>query len=252
MTSQFRFAGPLALLCAAGLSAGLAAQSSRPAVTRAVPLEIVCGAQASLSAPNQTLRVIGGLERSKRLFATGESILVNAGSTQGLRVGQRFYVRRVIQDRFAQRTMEVQPRSIHTSGWVTIDEVQADVSTASVTEACDGVAEGDYLDPMIVPEVVKPSDGGAPDFTRPALVILGDDRRQLGGQGSLMVIDRGTDHGLRPGQRLTIYRETADGAGPIVRTGDAFIVSTQPDTSLMRILKSREPIQVGDKVAIHR
>jgi hypothetical protein len=67
-----------------------------------------------------------------------------------------------------------------------------------------------------------------------------------------MVIDRGTDHGVRTGQRLTLFRPATEANGPVVTIGDAFVVSTQPETSLIRIQKSREAIHVGDLVAIHR
>jgi hypothetical protein len=67
-----------------------------------------------------------------------------------------------------------------------------------------------------------------------------------------MVIDRGTDHGVRPGQRLTLFRPAAEANGPVVTLGEAFVASSQPETSLIRIQKSREAIQVGDLVAIHR
>ena len=179
-------------------------------------------------------------------------MLVNAGTSQGLRTGQHFYIRRVVSDRFALRPVESQAVSVHTAGWLTIVETQADVSVATVGETCDGVAEGDYLEPLVLPPAAADLGTGEPDYARPGHVILGDDRRQLGTTDSLMVIDRGSDHGLRPGQRLTLFRETLDGRGPVMKIGDATVVSTQPETSLMRIGATREEIQVGDLVAVHR
>ena len=232
--------------------AGLAAQVKRPLQTRSIPLEIVCGPAATLVAPDAAIAVTGGTERRKKMFGPGETILINAGTGKGLRAGQHFFVRRVVQDRHAEQTAEIQPKSIHTAGWVTIVETQADVSVANVEEACDGVQEGDYLEPLVLPEPTAAVPEGVPDFTRPGQVILGDDRRQLGATGSLMVVDRGTDHGVRSGQRLSIFRSTGDGTGPVVTIGEAIVVSTQAESSLMRIQKSREAIQVGDKIAIYR
>jgi hypothetical protein len=232
--------------------AGLGAQAKRPQQTRSIPLEIVCGPAATLVPPAATMKVIGGTERRKLMFGTGETILVNAGTAKGLRAGQHFFVRRVVQDRHAEPTAEIQPKSIHTAGWVTIVETQGDVSVANVEEACDGVQEGDYLEPLVLPDAAAVVPAGVPDFARPGQVILGDDRRQLGATGSLMVIDRGTDHGVSSGQRLTIFRTTVDGTGPVVTIGEAVVVSTQAESALMRIQKSREAIQVGDKIALHR
>ena len=234
-------------------SAGLSAQAARPELTRGVPLELICGPQAALTAPSQAMKVTGGMEPAKSLFGTGDTLLINAGTAQGVKAGQHFYVRRVIKDRFTVKTTEAAPHSIHTAGWVTILEAKTDVSVARVSEACDGVLQGDYLEPLVLPPAATATPATEPDYSRPARVMLGDDRRQLGGEGTLMVIDRGSDHGLKPGQRLTIFRRTGEAAdAPIVKLGDAVVASTQHETSMMRIEKVREPIQVGDLVAIHR
>lgn len=249
-----RFLGGLLTVVLAALpgSPGTA-QSRRPLATRGVSTDLVCGPQASLTAPSTAIRVAGGAERAKTLFAPGDVVIINAGSAQGLQAGQRFYARRVIEDRFTVKTTEKPPFSIHTAGWLTIVDVQATTSTATISEACDGVVEGDYLAPFVLPPPAGDVAAGEPDFERPARLILADDRRQVGGgDGSLMVIDRGSDHGLRAGQRLTIFRRTLDGAGPVATIGRAVVVSTQFETSTIRVDASREAVQVGDLVAIHR
>jgi hypothetical protein len=253
MTLAHRLTGSMFAILILG-SGITAAQTARPAATRAVPVELVCGPQATLTAPVRTMRIVGsGSERAKSLFAPGDVVIINAGTDQGIKAGQQFFVRRVIEDRFTVRTTEKQPYSIHTAGWITVLEAKTDVATATVSEACDGIVEGDYLEPLVLPAPAPATLAGMPDFARPARVILADDHRQLGaGGGSLMVIDRGSDHGLRPGQRLTVFRRTQDAGSPIMWIGDAVVTSTQPETSLMKIGKSREAIQVGDLVAIHR
>jgi hypothetical protein len=250
--SQNRTHPILAALSIVALGAVLTAQERRPAETRHVPIDLVCAPQAAVAVPAQTLRIVGGAEPSKSLFAAGETVYVNAGTEQGVRPGQHYFARRVINDRFAVRTTEAEPRSIHTGGWVTIVEAEANVSTAKVSESCDGVIEGDYLEPLVLSPVAAPADAGAPDFDRPGQLILADDRRHLGGEGSLLLLDRGSVHGLRPGQRLTIFRRALDGAGPVVTIGAAFVATADAETSLVRIESSREPVQVGDLVAIHR
>lgn len=235
------------------LTAGVAAQAQRPAETRSVPVDLLCAPLASFTEPSKTLRIVSGTEPPRALFAAGETVIVNAGAEQGVKAGQKFFVRRVTEDRFTLQTTEKAPRSIHTAGWITIVDVQANVSTAKVSEACDGVMEGDYLEPLVLPAIARASADGEPDFARPARIILADDRRQLGaGDGSLMVMDRGSDHGLRPGQRLTLFRQPSNGEGSVVTIGEAFVALTQAETSLIRIQKSSEAIEVGALIAIHR
>lgn len=242
----------LGLGLVACLGAALAAQAPRPLPSRSTPLDVLCGPQASLSLPAQTVRVLGGIERTKQLFAPGETVIIGAGAAQGLEAGQHFFVRRAIEDRFAVKTSDSPILSIQTAGWLTVVDAQAEVATGRIVEACDGILEGDYLEPFVLPAPAGALDAGKPDFASPAQVILGSERRQLAAAGGLMVIDRGTDHGIRPGQRLTVFRTTLDGAGPVTSIADAVVVSTQPETSLIRIEKSSDAVQVGDKVAIHR
>jgi hypothetical protein len=136
---------------------------------------------------------------------------------------------------------------------VTILDTLEDTSVAVISEACDAVLIDDYLEPFVVPDPAPaPPVVSQPDYARPARVILGDERRQLGGEGTIMVMDRGSDHGLRIGQPLTVFRQTLEGRGPNQILGDAVVVEVHPETSLIRILRSREAIEVTDLVAIHR
>jgi hypothetical protein len=227
---------------------------------------MACAPMSLPAPPNRALRVLGSYQRGRLLFDPNDALIVNAGANQGIRQGQEYYVRRVVHDRFTQWTLGYQPISIHTAGWVRIVDVQPDVSVAAVTHACDGVMYGDYLEPFVDP-VLPPDAGvsGQPDFEHPARIALGDERRQTGAPGSLMVLDRGSDSGLSPGQTLTIYRSPAQptpmmsyygptlpGRGASLRVGTARVLSVQARTALIRIESSREAVYIGDFAAVHR
>jgi hypothetical protein len=233
-------------------SALTASAQERPLATPSVPADQLCGAQVARAVPSSAMTIAGGAERTKQLFSPGDAVMITGGSAQGVRAGQRFVVRRIVEDRFAHPTLGEQPRSVHTAGWITIVETQTDISIGKITEACDGINEGDYLEPLVIPTASADLVGGEPDYARPARLVLGDERRQIGGAGSLLVMDRGTDHGLRAGQRLTVFRPTLEGKGPVAKVGDAVIVTTYPETSLIRIIASRDAVYVGDLIAIHR
>lgn len=240
---------------AVALPIGASAQSitSRPAAAISIPLEQLCGAGAELTKPAMKIRIVAGSERTKVGYAPNEYVVINAGTSQGIRPGQRYLVRRVIDDQFAVEAIGEKSYSIHTSGWVTIVDAQAETAIAVISEACDAVVIDDYLEPFVIPgPPPAPPTVTQPDWARPARVILGDERRQLAGEGNLMVMDRGSDHGLRIGQPLTIFRQTLNGKGPNQTLGDALVVEIHPETSLIRIVRSREAIEVGDLIAIHR
>ena len=205
------------LLTALALPTLASAQAKRPLATRSVSIDLLCGAQASLVAPARSVRILGGSEPMKSMFAPGDTVTIGAGTRQGVAVGQHYFVRRVVEDRFTVRTTEKQPYSIHTAGWVTVTEASDDSAAARVSEACDGIVVGDYLEPLVLPPPPATLPVGEPDFSYPARIILGDERRQLGsGGGSLMVIDRVPTTACAPASdsRSTAPRPTAQGGSP--------------------------------------
>ncbi len=215
--------------------------------------ELACGARATGTPPDMSIRVGAGREHGKGLFGPGETLIINAGTGLGMKVGQEYYVRRVVPDRFVVPAGDNMNRSsIHTAAWVRIVDATADSAIAEIVKACDAIEQGDYLEPFVKPVVPEATRDGEPDFANPGHIVLGDERRQMGARGDLMVVDRGSDHGLHAGQRLTIFRTTGGGTGPIARFAEATALVVHPDTSVIRIDKTSDAVTVGDLVAIHR
>jgi hypothetical protein len=234
-----------------------AAGAQEPAIRMAArdfQSELACGARAAAEVPTGVARLGAGREHGKALFGPGDPIIVQGGAAQGLKVGQEYFVRRVTDDRFTELGSDRVPTiSIHTAGWIRIVEVGPEAAIATVTRACGAMQQGDFLEPFVLPTVPgAAAQAGEPDYANPGRLLLGDDRRQMGASGDLMVFDRGSDHGLRNGQRLTIFRQTAEGLGPVVRVGEATAMVVSPETTVVRIEKSTDAIYVGDLVAIHR
>ena len=215
--------------------------------------QISCAPMSLPAPPVAALRVVGGYVHGRIMFGPGDGLIVNAGTAQGIQLGQRYFVRRHVHDMFTPASADFVPISIHTAGWVTIVEAKEKLSVATVTHACEGIVEGDYLEPYVDPVVPAAiTDGGAPDFEHPGRIVMGDDRRQSGAEGFLMLINRGSDHGVRAGQAITLFRETYNRQGPIIDVGRASVVSVRPQTSLVRIDSSHAAVYIGDLAAIHR
>lgn len=254
--SRNRLSRVLALVAASALAAPLAAAPKQSPAGRPAPrdpaIEVACGPQAVVAPPVAAMRIIMGEVHGRTVFGPGDVVVVNAGRAHGLEAGQEFFVRRANKDDFLETPADATPVfSIRTAGWLRLEDVGREVATARVLHACDGIGEGDYLEPFALPIVPAPVVGGEPDFTDPARVMMGDERRQVGAAGSFMVLDRGSDHQLQPGQRLTVFRPTLEG-GPVRRVAEATLVSVRPQTSLLRIDTSRDAVYVGDSVAIHK
>jgi len=63
----------------------------------------------------------------------------------------------------------------------------------------------------------------------------------------VVFIEGGEDRGFTPGDLFTIYRLNRDGLPPVV-LGEAAILSVHQRTSLAKIIESRYPIFVGDRL----
>ena len=255
MTLNLRSITRIVLVAAAAaLPAAAAAQAVVGRVAaRDYAAELACSAQATTLPPENAVRIGEGREHGKSLFGPGDAVVIKGGTSQGIKSGQDYFVRRVVRDRFAREGSDhVKNYSIHTAGWIHIEDAQADTAIATVVKACDGIMEGDYLAPYVTPAVPPEALGGEPDYSDPAHLVIGDDRRQMGGTGDLMVVDRGSDHGIKAGQRFTIFRQTAGGSGPIAKIGEAIAMVVNPETSVVRIEKVIDAVVVGDLVAILR
>ncbi len=242
------------LVCAAAAGAQIV-PSSRAGLPRTGELDIACGPRAVNGLPTPGLTVLGSQQGTKGLIAPYHGLVVNGGSNQGLKAGQEYWVRRVIppMDRGRTKWTEGQPIGIHTAGWVRIVRVEADRAVADSVYACDGYEIGDYLEPYSPPSAdPKVIPGGEPDYENPGMVLFGDERRAMSAGTSMMVIDKGSDHGVKAGQQLTVYRRSLNGDGPIHSVARGTAIAVSPESAMVRLDGARDAVYAGDLVALHR
>ena len=244
--------GALFVTMVAGVAGTAGAQQPAAGLLNGLSRELACAPASPLVRPSTTLAVVGGREPYKTLFGVGDAVVVRGGTAQGLKVGDEFFVRRVVDDKLTESRPGTYPISIHAAGTVQVVEAQTDASIAVVTFSCDNVTQGDYLERFERPVTPAATVGTAPDYAHPGRLILGAERRQMASVGNFMVVDRGSDHGLRPGQQITIFRRIMPEGGPVSTVGQATVYSVQPESSVIRIEKSIDAVYVGDLVAIHR
>jgi len=214
--------------------------------------QISCAPLGLPAPPLAGLRVLGGYVHGRLMFGPGDGVIVNAGTIQGVQRGQMYFVRRPITDPLVVPPKVGALYGVHTAGWVTIVDVKDAMAIATVTHACEGLQIGDYLEPYVEPVLPEPALGGKPDFEHPGRILMADSLRQMGYPGLVMLMNRGTEDGIRAGQTLTIYRETLNGQGPIIDLGRGTVLTVNPRSALMRIDSSHEAVYVGDLLAIHR
>src|SRR5262245_55165809 len=112
-----RFFLILALL--AGLVATPAAQRGPAPASARLPADVIalaCAPRAAFEITDHPLRVTGGQDSvERRTFAPGDLVTINAGTNNGMEVGQEFFVRRV-QLNARARPSAANPANIRTAG----------------------------------------------------------------------------------------------------------------------------------------
>ena len=139
-------------------------------------------------------------------------------------------------------------------GQVRLLSVQAESAIGEIVQSCSFIRVGSMLKPF-EPEPVpskrkKPSRPPSHPASRDALsaaasIIYAKDGLVVLGRDHVVFIDQGEDHGLSPGDIMTVYRVPAQGAPPLL-LGELALLSVRQTTSAAKLVESRHPIYVGD------
>jgi hypothetical protein len=220
-------------------------------ITKSVPEhdpDSICG-PAKLSGTPESFGTI----RSRRsaangLYAKGDELVIDGGALTGMEVGRNFVVRRTFR-------IDWDPREEigeHTAGLVQIVAVDEYTSVAVVIYACDEMKPGDRLASFHPEPFRAPAPAGTPDYRNAARILFPDIGHLLGAPRGLLVIDRGTDAGVRAGQRLTLFRRRLAGGGTPSPVGDAVVVAVRSDSATIRVEQISDAVFFGDLAALHR
>jgi hypothetical protein len=250
---MIQFVRPAAVLTALLASTVPAAAQRGPSPAQtgltADILALACAPGSRFEPPDTPLRVTGGQDAfSRRNYAPGDLVTVNAGAMNGITVGQEFFVRRMQESRFRQSPAD--PVVVRTAGWLRIYAVDDTMSLATVTHACDSIEVGDFLEPFALPQpVVANAEKPAPERDHYARVMAGSDRRSIFGRGDFFTINRGSSEGLRVGAQFVIYRDKHEATNFLYELGEAVAVNVGPQVSTLEVTLARDALQEGDYVA---
>jgi hypothetical protein len=248
-----RFARRAAVLTALLASTvPLVAQRGPAAAQSSVPADILalaCAPVARYGHPDTPLTVTGGQDSVvRRIYAPGDLVTINAGATNGISVGQEFFVRRITENRL--RDSPKDPSIVRTAGWLRVYAVEDTMSLATVTHACDSIEVGDYLEPFTLPDAVVPNpDKPKAERDHYARVLPGTDQRNLFGRGDFFTINRGSDEGVKVGAQFVVYRDKKEAKNFLFELGEAVAVSVGPQLSTLQVTLSRDGFVQGDLVA---
>jgi hypothetical protein len=232
-----------------------AQRAPAPSSVRLPPevLSLACAPSLTFVDPAMPLRITGSQDSFVRYsFAPGDLVTINAGTDNGIEVGQEYYTRRT--QRAERRPIDRDnPTTIRTTGWIRIYAVDTQMSLATVTHACDSIDLGDFLEPFVLPQVPVPDQTFArAQRSNYGRILIGADRRRSFARGDYFIVDRGSDHGVTVGARFVVYRDKRLAENFLYDLGEAVAVDVHPENSTLQALVARDAFRDGDYVAIRK
>jgi hypothetical protein len=211
-------------------ASGAATPTPLPA---ALETELNCAGYIQYAPNYSGFEVVGAeQEQEKNTFSTSDLVFINAGSQQGVRIGQEFQVVRPRGQFTTKLTRKSGWLGVYTQeiGRLRVTVVKERMSVAQVTNSCELILLGDLL--RSVPGRVSPPAGDTGDidrFTDPTgkqngRIVLAREAREMLSRHQIVYIDLGTEDNLKEGDRLTVYRPA--GTGNITRFRDEEVTPT--------------------------
>jgi len=240
------------VLGAAMPSAAQRAPTPEPTNLPPEVLSLACAPTLTFEEPATPVRVTGSQNSSiHQNFAPGDLITINAGTDNGIEVGQLYYTRRLVPRERQRSIGRDNPATIQTTGWLRIYAVDNTMSLATISYPCDAIHLYDYLEPFVLPTLPTVStDRVSPQRGNYGRVMVGNDNRRSFAKGDYFVVDRGSDHGVTPGSRFMIYRDNLTWGNFLFELGEAVAVDVGPESSTLQATMSRDAFLVGDYVAL--
>jgi hypothetical protein len=237
------------------------------------------------------LYVISGEDSSYRLtYSYGDTIYINAGSEQGVKVGDLFDVIRPVADPMPEtawfKYQNMLTKAMGTRyadiGRLRVVHADAKTSTVEVVLGCDLVERGDTILPFVArpaPQFhdVKLDPYAPPSGKKTAMVVTSKDYHALNSAGNIVYINLGSDQGVKIGDYFRVFRyqgsrnetmyqekDTAFklfgfGSAPIAyewnnipRTivGEGIVVRMGPNSSTVLLTDSVRGVYSGDYVEL--
>jgi hypothetical protein len=280
-----------------GLSIGLSLSASGLALAQQASTNtptqknLYCSGVITDKPVSDKLYVITGEDSSYKLaYGFGDTIYINAGTEEGVKVGDLFDVIRPVTDPMSQTTwfkyQNMLTKAMGTRyadiGRLRVVHVDAKTSTAEVALGCDLVQRGDTVQPFVArpaPQFhdVKLDPYAAPSGKKTAMVVTSKDYNALNAAGNIVYVNLGSDQGVNIGDYFRVFRYQGSrneavyqekdsafkvegfGSTPVAYewnnipreiVGEGIVLRTGPNASTVLLTDSRRGIYSGDYVEL--
>ncbi len=182
--------------------------------------DLYCAGYVQYAPASVSPEIVGGeQEQEQRIYAEGDVIFINAGSDQGVRVGQEYQVVRPRGRMSSKFTTKKGYLGVYMLelGQIRVTNVKERVSVAVITHSCETILLGDLLRqpnnrvaPLERQEVVLDRFAD-PTGKQRGRIIMARDLREAPTKDDIVYIDLGAEDNVKAGDYLTIYRPAGTG-----------------------------------------
>jgi hypothetical protein len=180
---------------------------------------VYCSNFVTSEAGGDTRLISGEESNSKIIFTLRDYVFISKGSSQGVHVGDRYSVYRAEKDavdvqwfKWQTKLMKAMGTYYEDVGQLKVVNVQANISTAEVTFACNYLQRGDFIRPWA--ERPSPPFKAAEQFDRFApvsgksvgMIVVGKEFSQTYGKLNTVYVNLGTNQGVKIGDYMRVFR----------------------------------------------
>ena len=212
---------------------------------------------------NGAFQITGKKDDGKSILGDGDTVYLNAGDAQGVRQGDRFVIIQTVQAKLKHpETGKAMGDVLEQVGILRVDHVTPNGAVAVIERSMDTVEVGDHITRFTEPSDIKlelRKDTDEPVKLQDPLaeIVYTRDDHKLNGFSTQVVVDRGSNDGLKVGDILLLSRTNNwPGAGGEKKDsehfahylGQAMVIRADAATATCRVLRASQEVLVGDKM----
>ncbi|MBI4378854.1 MAG: LysM peptidoglycan-binding domain-containing protein [Nitrospinae bacterium] len=196
---------------------------------------------------------------SKTIFGMGDTVYINTGKKDGIKIGDKFTIYKPIRSIIHPITKNDMGLLIEILGELEIKETLNESSTADIIESYSVIELGDKLkesEGITVPMIDLAAKIESKDID--GYIIAAKDLKETVASGDIVYIDVGRDAGISEGDRFYVLgseegierRGKSRGAlkKPRIILGGLQVIAPKEKTSTAIIRESRKEISIGEMI----
>jgi chemotaxis protein MotB len=182
---------------------------------------------------------------NKRLLGAGDQIYLDLNNPQEAAPGDQYTIYRTVKKVYHPTRGKYLGELTTVVGVVKVTKITGRQATVKIVRSYDAMFPGDGAIRQTSAAPPALSAQPLPDGT--GMIIELPPGQTLIGQGHMVYVDWGRNDGVKAGDKLQVFRESA--GIPLQIIGEMEIVAVEDQTATARVLKSIAPLVRGDRFA---